>query len=170
MDGDEKMNTMEMKVERDLLEEAVSLRIEKKYEESRAILLDLVKASTDPEVFYQCAWVHDAMELETEAVNFYVRGIELGLSGESLRGAYIGLGSTYRCIGEYENSINTFRRGLDEFPNDEVITVFLAMAQYNSKNYNEAMQLLLELTLKLDSVTEYAKAISYYKDNLDKTW
>lgn len=82
-----------------LLKQAIKLRNEKKYAQSREILIGLTNFTRDAEVLYQCAWIHDVMGLETEAVPYYEQAIENGLDGESLRGAYIGLGSTYRCIG-----------------------------------------------------------------------
>ncbi|WP_246321240.1 tetratricopeptide repeat protein [Paenibacillus germinis] len=39
-----------------------------------------------------------------EAVPFYKKSLELGLSGEERQGAYLGLGSTYRTLGMYDHS------------------------------------------------------------------
>ena len=45
------------------------------------MLLDLVAASpNDAEINYQATWVPDTLGREREAVPFYVRAIELGLS------------------------------------------------------------------------------------------
>jgi hypothetical protein len=61
-------------------------------------------------------------------------------------------------------------QGLVFFPGDDVLSVFLAMAKYNNYDYDEAMQTLIALTLKLDGTKEYARAIAYYMDKLDRTW
>ena len=46
-------------------------------------LLDLVAAyPDDAEINYQAAWVHDSLGREREAVPFYRRAIEQGLSGK----------------------------------------------------------------------------------------
>ncbi|MEI4620369.1 tetratricopeptide repeat protein [Bacillus pfraonensis] len=151
-----------------LLEQAIQLRDEKKYEESRDILVSLANLTQNPEVFYQCAWTHDAMGLETEAASYYEQAIANGLTGESLCGAYIGLGSTYRCISEYDKAMVTLEAGLKQFPNSDAMKVFLSLAKYNVKAYEEAMKLLLETVVKLESVKEYEGAISFYKEHLHK--
>ncbi|WP_307802255.1 tetratricopeptide repeat protein [Bacillus arachidis] len=82
--------------------------------------------------------------------------------------AYIGLGSTYRCIGEYEKAIVTLEAGLKKFPDNETMKVVLSIAKYNIKEYEEAMKLLLETVVKLEDVKEYERAILFYKDHLNK--
>lgn len=151
-----------------LLKQAIQLRSEKKYEESKDILVHLANFTDNPEVLYQCACIHDVMGLETEAALYYEKVIANGLTGESLCGAYIGLGSTYRCIGEYEKSISTLEAGLQRFPENNVMKVFLSIAKYNIKAYEEAMKLLIETALKLEDVKEYERAILFYKDHLNK--
>ncbi|MDM5155265.1 tetratricopeptide repeat protein [Bacillus sp. DX1.1] len=153
-----------------LLQQAIDLRNEKKYEESRNILIELLNLTKDAEVLYQCAWTHDAMGLETEAAPYYEQAIVNGLAGEDLRGAYIGLGSTYRCIGEYNKSIITLEAGLQRFPDDDAMKVFLSLAKYNVKEYEEAMKLLIDTAVKLETVKEYERAILFYKDHLNKTF
>ncbi|WP_243522649.1 tetratricopeptide repeat protein [Bacillus pseudomycoides] len=153
-----------------LLEQAIQFREEKQYEESRDILVGLAKVTQDPEIFYQCAWTHDAIGLEAEAASYYEQAIANGLAGESLRGAYIGLGSTYRCIGEYDKAIVTLEAGLKQFPDNDAMKVFLSLAKYNVKAYEEAMNLLIETVVKLENVKEYEKAILFYKDHLHKVF
>lgn len=153
-----------------LLNKAIQLRNEKKFVQSKEILLSLINFTQDPEVLYQCAWTHDAMGMETEAVPYYERAIELGLEGESLRGAYIGLGSTYRCLGEYDKAIATLEAGIERYPDDDVMKVFLSMAKYNIQSHEEAMKLLLDVAMKTESVKTYAKAITFYKERLNETF
>lgn len=85
------------------LERAIQLREAGQLEEAKTILLELIKREPmNPSVWYQCAWVHDAMELEREAVPYYQRSLELELQDEERQGAYLGLGSTLRTLGMYE--------------------------------------------------------------------
>ncbi|WP_280512914.1 tetratricopeptide repeat protein [Carnobacterium inhibens] len=53
---------------------------------------------------YQCAWSYDLLGEEKKAVPFYEQSIKLGLVGEDLEGAYVGLGSTYRTLGGIQKS------------------------------------------------------------------
>ncbi len=56
---------------------------------------------------------------------------------------HIGLGSTYRCIGEYDKAITVLETGLQQFPDNDVMKVFLSLAKYNVNDHESAMKLLL---------------------------
>ncbi|WP_243765191.1 hypothetical protein [Bacillus arachidis] len=58
----------------------------KKYVQARDILIGLTNFTQHPEVFYECAYIHDVMGLKTEAVPFYEKAIVNGLKGEALLG------------------------------------------------------------------------------------
>jgi hypothetical protein len=49
---------------------------------------------------YLAAWARDAQGLEADALVHYEKAFALGLSGENLRGALLGAGSTYRNLGK----------------------------------------------------------------------
>ncbi|PGO79452.1 hypothetical protein CN980_06055 [Bacillus cereus] len=135
-----------------LLKQAIKLRNEKKYAQSKEMLIGLTNFTKDAEVLYQCAWIHDVMGLETEAVPYYEQAIANGLDGESLCGAYIGLGSTYRCIGGYEKAITVLEAGVKKFPENAPMKVFLSLAKYNVNDHESAMKLLLETVVKVEEV------------------
>lgn len=144
-------------------------------EQARQELTILAKETPDDaKLSYECASVHDMLGLEREAVPFYEEAIRLGtLSQEDLRGAYLGLGSTYRCIGEYEKSIMLLAQATEIFPEDHSLRVFLALAKYNAKDWEGAMQLLLDSLLETSTsehIRRYSRAIRYYRDHLDEVW
>ena len=62
---------------------------------------------------------------------------------EDLRGALLGLGSTYRAIGAYDKAVETLSRGAEKFPEDGAFRVFLAMALYNTGAGRDAVGILL---------------------------
>jgi tetratricopeptide (TPR) repeat protein len=159
---------------RDRLQEAIELRSTGRAEEARSILLDLVATfPDDAEINYQTAWVHDHLGREREAVPFYVRAIGLGLSGQDLEGALLGLGSTYRTIGAYQQAEETLRRGLAAFPHNRAFQAFLAMALYNLHRYDEAMELLLTTLAETSSdatILQYKRAILFYAPQLNQVW
>ena len=127
----------------------------------------------EPQVNYQCAWVHDLLGLEHEAIPFYEKAVKMGLSGEDLQGALLGMGSTYRCIGEYQKAKETFERALEIFPDNHEFKVFLAMTLYNVGEHARAMELLLNSladTSKNHGILRYQRAIRFYSDKLDETW
>lgn len=156
------------------LEKAIQLRKEGKLKESNEILVNLVrKYPEDPMINYHCAWSFDALGLEKNAVQYYEKAISIGLPEEELRGAYLGLGSTYRTLGKYEKSKKIFQEGLAKFPKDEAMKVFYAMTLYNLKEYSKAMEILLFCIVETSSdenINKFKKAIKFYADKLDKIW
>lgn len=147
---------------------------EERYAESREVILGLL--AEDPEnasLLYQAAWAHDVMGLETEAAPYYERAIRLELPREELRGALLGLGSTYRTIGAYDKAVATLRRGAEEFPEDGSFRVFLAMTLYNSGAPRDAIALLLKELVASSSdpqIRGYRRAIAFYAGRLDEVW
>ncbi|WP_391122764.1 tetratricopeptide repeat protein [Psychrobacillus sp. L3] len=156
------------------LEQAINLRNEGKQEESNELLLKLVKVSpADATIHYQCAWSYDLLGEESKAVPYYEKAIELGLSQNELERALLGLGSTYRTLGEYEKSKQVFLKGIELFPSNKAIQVFYSMTLYNLKQYQCAMDLLLKClieTTKDDEILSYQKVILFYADKLNDVW
>jgi tetratricopeptide (TPR) repeat protein len=163
------MNTLQEK-----LSQAIQLRETGKDEEARDALLKLhAEFPDDAQVNFQCAWIHDLLGLEREAIPFYEKAVQTGLSGEDLQGALLGMGSTYRCIGEYQKAKETFLHALELFPNRYEFKVFLGMVYYNLGEHAKAMELLLNTivnTTKDEGVISYQRAIQFYADKLDQTW
>jgi tetratricopeptide (TPR) repeat protein len=163
-----------MKSLQEQLASALKLRETEKHEEARQLLLELHNEfPNDPQVNYQCAWIHDLLGLEREAIPFYEKAIQEGLSGDDLKSALLGLGSTYRCIGEYRKSIDAFQHALTLFPNSLEFKIFLAMAYYNIGEHSKAMELLLNSladTSKDEGILRYQRAIRFYSDKLNQIW
>lgn len=85
----------------------------------------------------------------------------------------LGLGSSYRTIGEYEQSQKIFRKAIELFPENLSFQVFYSMTLYNLGEHNEAMQRLLKCLLETTSdekILQYQKAIQFYANALDETW
>lgn len=156
------------------LDLAIRLRESGKLEEARTVLLELVEMEPEnPSVWYQCAWVHDSLGLEKEAVPFYKAALARGLAVEEKPGAYLGLGSTFRALGDYSEARSIFEQAITEFPDHREFRVFLAMVLYNLQDYSKAMEILLNQLAQTSSdpgIRLYARAISYYADKLDQRW
>lgn len=166
---------------RDRLAEAIQLREMGRarqdrtiLEQARTLLLDLVAAyPEDAEIAFQTAVVHDNLGLERESIPFYLRALERGLSEPDLERALLGLGSTYRALGEYHKAEEVLRRGVQEFPHNRALQVFLAMALYNTGHYKEAMELVLTNLMETTSderLQYFKRPIVYYATHLDETW
>lgn len=159
---------------KDRLAAAVALRAEGAVTEAKDLLVQLLgEHPDDPEVNLQCAWAHDLLGLESEAVPYYEAAIRLGLADADRKDALLGLGSTYRTLGRYEEALATLDRGVEEFPDDGGMKVFRAMALYNNQRAKEACELLLTLlstTTSDETITAYRRAIDIYAADLDRTW
>jgi len=156
------------------LQQAITLREQGEGEKALAILQRLLEEQPNhPEYLYQCAWTHDVLGLERAAVPYYEQAIRAGLQGEDLRGALLGLGSTFRTLGEYARSEEVLRAGMQQFPEGREFPVFLAMTLFNLERHEEAMRLLLVQlaeTTQDEGIAQYRRAIRYYADRLRETW
>lgn len=156
------------------LVKAIELRNADKMKESNQVLLKLVEEFPNNAIVnYQCAWSFDILGEESKAVPFYEKAIKQGLFGKDLEGAILGLGSTYRTLGEYEKSKEVFLEGIKLFPTNNAIQVFYSMTLYNLNEHRNAMELLLKClinTTEDSEILSYKKAINFYSDKLDEIW
>ena len=156
------------------LDAAKMLRAQGQHEEARKLLVRLAATSpSDHELQYQTATVHDFLGLESQAVSYYLKALEGPLSEASLRGAFLGLGSTYRTLGKYVDSEATLRAGLMAFPAANDIKVFLPMVCHNlgrSKEAIESLLLLLAETSHDENIRGYARAIEFYAQDVERAW
>lgn len=156
------------------LDNAIDLRKSGSHKESNELIMKLVqKYPENASVNYQCAWSYDLLGEESKAVPFYENAIKLGLPTNELEGAFLGLGSTYRTLGEYEKSKKTFQKGIETFPNNRAIQTFYSMTLYNLNEHSKAMELLLKCLIDTttdDNILGYKKAIDFYSNKLDEVW
>ncbi|MGX9290937.1 tetratricopeptide repeat protein [Bacillus sp. A015] len=156
------------------LVKAIELRESGHLQESNEMLTYLVEEYPyHASIHYQCAWSYDLLGEERQAVFFYEKAIELGLSSEELEDALLGLGSTYRTLGEYEKSKQIFLNGMEVYPNNRAIQTFYAMTLYNLNEHSKAMEILLNClteTTKDPDILSYRKAIDFYSNQLDTLW
>jgi tetratricopeptide (TPR) repeat protein len=156
------------------LRQAVELRESGELERARQLLLELRgEFPEDAQVAVQTAWVHDSIGLEEEAVEHYEAAIAGELSDDELRGALLGLGSTYRTLGRDEDSDRIFRQGIERFPDFKGLRAFHAMTTYNLGHPRDAIEQLLKLLLETTndpSILRYQRALGAYAEDLDRSW
>ena len=154
--------------------EADKLRAKNRHEEARKLLVQLASEfPTNPVVQYKTACVHDFLGLELDAIPYYHAAIENDLPGTDLRAAYLGLGSTYRTLGQYDESKKILLEGLSHFPDAKEMKIFLAMTLYNLGENHEAVSSLLKIIVETTSdegIKNYERAIRFYADDLNKKW
>jgi predicted Zn-dependent protease len=156
------------------LARAVELRERGELEAARQLLLELrAELPDDAQVAVQTAWVHDSMGLEEEAVEHYRAAIAGDLADEELRGALLGLGSTYRALGRDAESDRTLREGIERFPGFRPLRVFHALTAYSLGDSREAVQELIEVLLESTTdpnILRYRRSLAAYAEDLDRSW
>ncbi|HEY9723133.1 MAG TPA: tetratricopeptide repeat protein [Oscillatoriaceae cyanobacterium] len=143
-------------------------------ESARQELLALVRRNAgDPLIHYFCACQHDGMGLETEAVPLYEQALALGLPEPKREAAMTNLGSTYRCIGEYERAEAVLKQATETYPKNGAVRALLAITLYNRKKHREATELLVQELVRSSEdphIRAYSKPLSFYADHLDDIW
>ena len=154
--------------------EVDKLRAKDRHEEARKLLVQLASEfPTNPVVQYKTACVYDFLGLEREAIPYYQAAIENDLPEADLRGAYLGLGSTYRTLGKYAEAKKILLEGASRFPDANQIKIFLAMTLYNLGENHEAVSSLLKVivdTTSDEGIKNYERVIRFYADDLNKKW
>jgi tetratricopeptide (TPR) repeat protein len=96
-----------------------------------------------------------------------------GLAADERRRGLLGLGSTLRALGEYEEAVDVLSAARGEFPDDRAFEPFLALALYNVGRHAEAVELLatcLAETTSDEAIASYRRALLFYAPRLDETW
>lgn len=158
-----------------LLKTAIKMRHEKEFKASNRILKKLdAKYPLNANIQYQYAWSFDILGQEREAVpNYYAAIDNNGLESVDLENAYLGLGSTLRSIGSYDESLDILSKGTELFPTNNALKVFKGMTLYNLKRFKESSTILLQCLIETSEDTDiksYAKALGLYSQDLDQTF
>ncbi|WP_434628604.1 tetratricopeptide repeat protein [Chromobacterium sp. CV08] len=156
------------------LENIQQLRQRGEHETARQQTLELLRHQPQhADLHYLAACIHDSLGLEADAIPHYQQALELGLSGETAAEAWLGLGSSHRALGRFDEAETALQEGLRQFPEHHALRAFLAMAQYNLGRHKEATQGLLALLADGSAdhgIRAYRRAIHFYAQDLDRTW
>ncbi len=154
------------------LDSVIEARKRGSFEDAMQILAaELTKRPNEGLIHYQIAWTHDALGKEADAAPAYERAINLGLDAADLEGAYLGLGSTYRCIGEYEKSLITFNKAIELFQVNNAFSVFKSLTLYNLGQADQSIRILLEKLVETTedrAIKKYDRALLFYSDKLSQ--
>jgi tetratricopeptide (TPR) repeat protein len=144
------------------LKKATTFRKNGHLKRSLSSLQKLIKSyPTDPDVNYQLAWAFDILGRESSAAQFYEKALALGLKKDRV-GALLGLGSTYRHLGQYKKSLKILDQGIAEFPCYRALQVFRALTLAKLNKDNEVAKTLLTQLLETtndSSIKLYKRAL-----------
>lgn len=121
------------------------------------------------EIAYQLAWTCDTLGRHAEALLYYEKAIALGLPPNELSGAFVGLGSTLRALGQPARASEVLRAAKLQFPDNRELDAFLALALHDEGKHAEALALALELvcdTTDDPGLTAYGRALRHAASKL----
>jgi Flp pilus assembly protein TadD len=122
----------------------------------------------DPRAWYELACSFDREGREEEAVAPYKKALALGLTEPHLQGLMVGLGSTLRNVGAFQESVDFLSAAVERYPDHADLRVFLAFAKHSAGDHAGALVEALDVILATPGVDlhGYGRAIRYYTDEL----
>lgn len=116
---------------------------------------------------YDEACAHDRAGREEAAVPCYEEALALGLPDPLRQQALLGLGSTYRNVLRHADAIALLDGAVGEYPDDQALRFFLALALWSGGRERDGMQVLGKLALDTADLRGYGRAAAFYVDRLD---
>ncbi|MCY7302039.1 MAG: tetratricopeptide repeat protein [Thermoleophilia bacterium] len=110
---------------------------------------------------------HDRAGREEEAIPCYVEALELGLGDPWRSQALLGLGSSYRNVLRHADAISVLSKATAEYPDDDALRVFLALALWSGGREREAFELLGKVVVDTVDLHGYRRAASTYFDHIE---
>jgi tetratricopeptide (TPR) repeat protein len=111
---------------------------------------------------YEKACAHDREGREAEAAPLYEEALAVGLGDPERPRALLGLGSTYRNLGRYDDAVRTLEAAVAEYPERAELGLFLALALRSAGREPQAFRLLGELVVANAELHGYERAASLY--------
>ncbi|HAT4986106.1 TPA: tetratricopeptide repeat protein [Serratia marcescens] len=149
----------------------LQLKTQGRYQEATALALRQLAAEPEAAMLhFHLACLYDVQGLEQQAIPCYLAALARDLPPAQRREAWLGLGSTYRALGEYPASLRAFDAGLTEFPQANELMLFRAMTLYNLGEGKRAVSDLLLLLAETSSdpdIRGYQRAIRHYATDLN---
>jgi tetratricopeptide (TPR) repeat protein len=110
---------------------------------------------------------HDRAGREEEAIPRYVEALELGLGDPWRQQALLGLGSSYRNVLRHADAIAVLSEATLEYPDDDALRVFLALALWSGGREQKAFELLGQVVVDTADLRGYRRAASTYFDHVE---
>lgn len=131
------------------------------------------KSPNDARAWFKLAGAYDSQGREGDAIGFYRHAMRLGVEGlpeEERPRLYVQMGSTLRNILHFDEAIACLQQGVERFPENRALQVFLALAQHSAGNTGVALRSLFAAILDYtdnDSINDYRRALVWYVENLE---
>jgi len=123
----------------------------------------------DASALFEYAGALDFAGREAEAAPAYEQAFSAGLDGDDLRRGLIQYGSTLRNLGRYGEAVSALRRADEQFPGNDSVAAFLALALTSAGRCHEAVARLIVLALDRiggEDLEHYEWALRSYAEEL----
>jgi len=120
--------------------------------------------------WHRLGWVENYSERPRDAIGHFERALRLSPLDPINFNNYVGFGSSYERLGEYDKAVEMYRRGLQERPNARWIYRHLAGALSGAGRIDEAKAVLVELLRSYPDFTiaKFRQAMVFADDALDR--
>jgi cyanophycin synthetase len=115
---------------------------------------------------YERAAAHDRAGREAEAIPEYEEAVRLGLPDEVVRRALLGLGSSLRNVGRFEEAAGVLEEACTRFPGDAALRAFRALADASAGRCEQALGDVLLLVAEEVELGGYERALRHYAQEL----
>jgi tetratricopeptide (TPR) repeat protein len=116
-----------------------------------------------------CAYAHDRVGLEAEAIRYYERAWALGVPEPQRKGFIVGFGSTLRNVGRADEAVALFAEAVQAYPDYPPLHAFLSLALFSAGHPRAALATMLGVALDLAGKTGfdgYERALGEYHQEL----
>jgi tetratricopeptide (TPR) repeat protein len=127
----------------------------------------------DPDTDLEAARACDAFGRERAALPLYRRALAGGLAPDAAQRAHVGLGSTLRALGRYDEALAALDAGLAAFPGNRALAAFRALTLHNLGRGDAAVGALLGLLAEAPAdpwLATYARALRFYAGRPSEVW
>lgn len=120
--------------------------------------------------WHRLGWVENYSERPRDAIGHFERALRLSPLDPINFNNYVGFGSSYERLGEYDKAVEMYRRGLQERPNARWIYRHLAGALSGAGRIDEAKAVLVELLRSYPDFTiaKFRQAMVFADNALDR--
>lgn len=119
---------------------------------------------------YERAAACDREGLEQEAIPHYEAALRLGLADELVPGAMLGLGSSLRNVGRFDEAVAVLDDACERFLEDAALSLFRALALASAGRCEEAFASVFRVAVtRIDApeVVRYRRALDEYAAELE---
>lgn len=118
---------------------------------------------------YEYGGVFDSLGMEKEAIPLYQEALKLGIDGPFRIKTLIQMGSTYRNLNKFEESMELLEMAVEESGGDPAAIIFLSLTLLSSGKEKDAALLALRHICEKENglVKRYRNSIENYLNELE---